>query len=118
MEEVPPFSAEANALLDELATTFSPEDALAVKEVERTTNHDVKAVEYVLKQRFAQNAELAKVPPQRRRPNSSCCSCRQRRHYSSCRWQRWQRARPWGALFCAPRDRYAASFGQSISIVK
>lgn len=59
--EVPPFSAEANAVLDSLATGFSVEDALAVKEVEKTTNHDVKAVEYVLKQRFEGNAELAKV---------------------------------------------------------
>jgi len=36
-------------------------DAAAVKEVERTTNHDVKAIEYVLKERFAADEELARV---------------------------------------------------------
>ena len=59
--EVPAFGAEANALLDELATGFTVADAMRVKEIERTTNHDVKAVEYVLKEKFAGNAELAKV---------------------------------------------------------
>eukprot|EP00882_Tetradesmus_deserticola_P007004 GHRQ01007376.1.p1 GENE.GHRQ01007376.1~~GHRQ01007376.1.p1 ORF type:complete len:529 (+),score=273.19 GHRQ01007376.1:315-1901(+) len=59
--EVPPFSAEANALLDALADSFSVADAQEVKAVERTTNHDVKAVEYVLKQRFAAQPELAAV---------------------------------------------------------
>lgn len=50
--EVPAFSAEANAILDELAAGFSIEDAKKVKDIEKTTNHDVKAVEYVLKQKF------------------------------------------------------------------
>jgi adenylosuccinate lyase len=59
--EVPPFSAEANALLDGLAAHFSVADAAEVKAVERTTNHDVKAIEYVLKARFAQHPELARV---------------------------------------------------------
>jgi len=59
--EVPPLSAEANAVLDQLATGFSVEDALQVKAIERTTNHDVKAVEYVLKDRFAQQEQLAQV---------------------------------------------------------
>eukprot|EP00793_Prasinoderma_coloniale_P002850 PRCOL_00002332-RA len=48
--EVPPFSDEANAVLERIATEFSVEDAQKVKDVERTTNHDVKAVEYVIKQ--------------------------------------------------------------------
>ncbi|GAB4823975.1 hypothetical protein N2152v2_011021 [Parachlorella kessleri] len=61
VEEVPGFSKQAQAVLDGLATGFSVEDALEVKKVERTTNHDVKAVEYVLKRRFADNPELAKV---------------------------------------------------------
>jgi hypothetical protein len=56
--EVPPLSAEANALLDSLATSFSVEDALLVKNVEKTTNHDVKAVEYVLKEKISSNEEL------------------------------------------------------------
>jgi adenylosuccinate lyase len=59
--EVPPFGPAATALLDRLATQFSLEDAQAVKEVERTTNHDVKAIEYVLKDRFAADPELAAV---------------------------------------------------------
>jgi len=44
--EVAPFSAEANALLNQLAENFQLEHAERVKEFERTTNHDVKAVEY------------------------------------------------------------------------
>ncbi|GAX82488.1 hypothetical protein CEUSTIGMA_g9915.t1 [Chlamydomonas eustigma] len=59
--EVPPFSPEASELLDELATSFSVEQALQVKDVEKTTNHDVKAIEYVLKDHFKKNAELNKV---------------------------------------------------------
>ncbi|GAX74694.1 hypothetical protein CEUSTIGMA_g2142.t1 [Chlamydomonas eustigma] len=59
--EVPTFSPEANRLLDELATTFNVEQALQVKEIEKTTNHDVKAIEYVLKDHFKKNAELNKV---------------------------------------------------------
>lgn len=58
---MPAFSAEANAVLDKLATTFSVEQAQDVKNVEKTTNHDVKAIEYVLKDCFKANPELAKV---------------------------------------------------------
>ncbi|MBF0191134.1 MAG: adenylosuccinate lyase [Magnetococcales bacterium] len=50
--EVPPFSPEAEARLVALMTDFSEEDARRVKEIERTTNHDVKAVEYFLKERL------------------------------------------------------------------
>jgi adenylosuccinate lyase len=59
--EVPELSAPAHAALDALATGFSVADAAEVKTVERTTNHDVKAVEYVLKERFSRSAELAAV---------------------------------------------------------
>ena len=59
--EVPSFGATATALLDSIATSFSLEDAAAVKKVERTTNHDVKAIEYVLKDKFAKDPELSKV---------------------------------------------------------
>ncbi len=45
--EVPAFSAEANAVLDSLASDFKLEHAERVKEIERTTNHDVKAIEYL-----------------------------------------------------------------------
>lgn len=59
--EVPAFSADANAVLDMLSTTFSVEQARQVKAVEKTTNHDVKAVEYVLKEHFRKHHELEKV---------------------------------------------------------
>ena len=59
--EVAPFSAQANALLDQLAENFQLEHAERVKEFERTTNHDVKAVEYLLKEQVKQLPELAKV---------------------------------------------------------
>ncbi len=59
--EVPPFDAAARAELGKVAQSFSPVDAARVKEIERTTNHDVKAVEYWLKERFAANPEIAKV---------------------------------------------------------
>jgi adenylosuccinate lyase len=59
--EVPAFSAEANKFLDELAANFSEEDAARIKEIERTTNHDVKAVEYFLKEKVAGVPELHAV---------------------------------------------------------
>ncbi|QIJ01005.1 adenylosuccinate lyase [Stutzerimonas balearica] len=59
--EVAPFSAEANALLDQLAEDFQLEHAERVKEFERTTNHDVKAVEYLLKEQAKRLPELARV---------------------------------------------------------
>ncbi|NRA84531.1 MAG: adenylosuccinate lyase [Gammaproteobacteria bacterium] len=59
--EVPVFSAEANAVLDNIVANFSEEHAARVKEIERTTNHDVKAVEYFLKEQVANNAELHAV---------------------------------------------------------
>jgi adenylosuccinate lyase len=59
--ELPPFSAHANHVLDGIAANFSQEDARRVKNIERTTNHDVKAVEYFLKERIAGNTELEAV---------------------------------------------------------
>jgi adenylosuccinate lyase len=59
--EVPALSAEANALLNSIVTDFGPEDAQAVKNIERTTNHDVKAVEYFIKDKFKDNAELMAI---------------------------------------------------------
>ena len=53
--EVPPFSDEANAVLERIATNFTVEDAALVKKVERTTNHDVKAVEYVIKEKLVES---------------------------------------------------------------
>ncbi len=59
--EVPPLSEAATALLDELLDNFSLADAGRVKQIERTTNHDVKAIEYLLKEKIAGHAELAAV---------------------------------------------------------
>ena len=59
--EVPPFSDEANRVLNAIVSDFSETDAARVKEIERTTNHDVKAVEYFLKEKIAGNDELIKV---------------------------------------------------------
>ncbi|ADI89887.1 adenylosuccinate lyase [Acinetobacter oleivorans] len=56
--EVAPFSNETNAALDAIVSNFSEEDANRIKEIERTTNHDVKAVEYFLKEKIASIAEL------------------------------------------------------------
>ncbi|XKH60992.1 adenylosuccinate lyase [Halomonas sediminis] len=59
--EVPPFSAQATAFLEALLRDFSVEDAERIKDIERTTNHDVKAVEYFLKERIEPQAELNAV---------------------------------------------------------
>lgn len=59
--EVPPFSAATLAELEALAADFAVADANRVKEIERTTNHDVKAVEYFLKEHLAGNAEVMRV---------------------------------------------------------
>ncbi|MCH7337073.1 adenylosuccinate lyase [Acinetobacter sp. NIPH 2699] len=56
--EVPAFSAETNAALDAIVADFSEQDANRIKEIERTTNHDVKAVEYFLKEKIANIDEL------------------------------------------------------------
>ena len=59
--EIPPFSNETNARLDNLVANFSVSDGEAIKAIEAITNHDVKAVEYWLKQILADNAEVAKA---------------------------------------------------------
>jgi len=59
--EVPPLSAQATATLEQLIRDFSVEDAQRIKDIERTTNHDVKAVEYFLKEKIADNSELHAV---------------------------------------------------------
>lgn len=59
--EVPSFSAKANEQLLAIANNFSIEDAKAIKEIEKTTNHDVKAVEYFLKEQISSIPELKKV---------------------------------------------------------
>ena len=59
--EIPLFSAETEIRLDELVTHFSVSDGEAIKRIEAITNHDVKAVEYWLKQTLAYNVEIAKA---------------------------------------------------------
>jgi adenylosuccinate lyase len=59
--EVPELSGHAANLLDAIVEKFQIADAERVKNIERTTNHDVKAVEYFLKEHIAGNAELAAV---------------------------------------------------------
>lgn len=56
--EITPFSKETNDKLDAIISNFSEEDALRIKEIERTTNHDVKAVEYFLKEKICDIDEL------------------------------------------------------------
>ena len=61
ISEVAKFSTATNALLDSLVSDFNPAQAQRIKEIEKTTNHDVKAVEYYLKEQIADNTELIAV---------------------------------------------------------
>lgn len=61
LPELAPFSQASRAELRELIAHFSERDAALIKEIEKTTNHDVKAVEYWLKERVADNGELARA---------------------------------------------------------
>ena len=61
IEEVPALTDAANALLNDITDNFSETDALRIKEIESTTNHDVKAVEYFIKEKISGNKELEKV---------------------------------------------------------
>ena len=56
--EVPTLDADADAVLNSIIDDFSLEDAARIKTIERTTNHDVKAVEYFLKEKIQGNAQL------------------------------------------------------------
>jgi len=61
LPELPRFSDAARARLAQLVRDFSEADAARIKDIERTTNHDVKAVEYWLKEKVAGDAELARA---------------------------------------------------------
>ena len=61
LPEVPELSVEARQLLDKIAFDFSENDAVRIKSIENTTNHDVKAVEYFIKERIQGNEELEAV---------------------------------------------------------
>jgi len=59
--EIPAFSPATVARLDRLLADFSPQQAAEVKAIEAVTNHDVKALEYWVKQQLADNAEVMRV---------------------------------------------------------
>ena len=61
ISEVAPLSDAANALLERLVNQFDEAAAQRVKDIESTTNHDVKAVEYYIKEQFKDNAELQAI---------------------------------------------------------
>ena len=61
IEEVPVLSSEATAKLSGIASNFGAEQAARVKSIEATTNHDVKAVEYFLKEAVEESAELSRI---------------------------------------------------------
>ena len=61
IQEVPALSLEASAILDEFIHNFSLEDAQRAKTIEKTTNHDVKAVEYLIKEHISKYPELKKI---------------------------------------------------------
>ncbi len=61
IEEVPALSEDAAARLEAMIAGFGETQAARVKEIESTTNHDVKAIEYFIKESIADNAELAAI---------------------------------------------------------
>jgi adenylosuccinate lyase len=61
LPEVPELSSNANKILDDIVANFSIQDAERVKEIEAGINHDVKAVEYFIKERFEGNTELTAI---------------------------------------------------------
>ena len=58
-----PLSPVVARCLDDLAEKFGPEDARRIKELEQTTNHDVKAVEYLIGERLGDDPELTAIRP-------------------------------------------------------
>ncbi len=61
ISEVPALGTHANRVLNDIIDKFSEQDAQRVKNIESTTNHDVKAVEYFLKEKIASNKELEAI---------------------------------------------------------
>ena len=61
ISEVPEFSLKSKNVLSNIVDNFSLADAKVIKEIEKTTNHDVKAVEYYLKEKVSSNPELQNV---------------------------------------------------------
>ncbi|CAG9001028.1 MAG: Adenylosuccinate lyase [Candidatus Celerinatantimonas neptuna] len=61
IKEVNSLSESAHQFLDEIINSFDESDAKRIKNIEKTTNHDVKAVEYFLKEKVAKQSELAQI---------------------------------------------------------
>ncbi len=61
ISEVPEFTPQANDLLNRIISNFSETDAQRVKDIEKTTNHDVKAVEYFLKEKTTESTEISAI---------------------------------------------------------
>lgn len=61
IDEVAPLSEQAIAEIDAIVTDFSEDDGQRVKAIERITNHDVKAIEYFIKEQFDNNPELRSI---------------------------------------------------------
>src|SRR5512140_1696245 len=61
IKELEPFSANTVAMLDQIAAHFSEADAEAIKAIEKRTNHDVKAIEYWLREKLSDNLETVKA---------------------------------------------------------
>ena len=61
IQEVPKFSENSNNILNSIIKNFSCEDAIRVKDIEAITNHDVKAVEYFIKEKINNSSELVAV---------------------------------------------------------
>lgn len=59
--EIPELSDSANAFIETLIANFSESDAQTIKDTEAVTNHDVKAVEYFIKDKLSENKELAPI---------------------------------------------------------
>lgn len=57
--EISPFSVQAQQILEQIIENFNEANAQHIKNIEKTTNHDVKAIEYFIKEKIAGNAELA-----------------------------------------------------------
>ncbi|MGP1946854.1 MAG: adenylosuccinate lyase [Arsenophonus sp. NC-PG7-MAG3] len=61
IKEVPEFSTETNDYLEQIIANFNENDGIQIKQIEQKTNHDVKAVEYFLKEKIAIIPELKRV---------------------------------------------------------
>jgi adenylosuccinate lyase len=61
IKEVPPFDKASKQAIEKISQDFSEQDAKRIKEIEKTTNHDVKAVEYFIKEKLQHMSQLQAV---------------------------------------------------------